>query len=251
MLQEQLPGSNTSSLEQLTMLLSSLPSSTESSPRNTRQTYPSESSPKRSNLFSKGKKKNFFSKNDFILTFLIICVIFISNFHCHYSSKVLSQPKPSISVTKSHLTRSFSASNTVGAEPDDFLTGPPTVLMLALPRDDERPTGLLTEQEVLDMKLSLGPPTGSVDAPLTQEKRTRFASHDDGSIGNTSDNLEAISEAASNHSVASSLELENEDQGDNDNLSDMVSANVSGRGTPNISGRDTPSSQVSRFVKMI
>ena len=34
------------------------------------------------------------------------------------------------------------------------------------------------------------------------EKRTRFSlSHDDGSIGNTSDNLEAISEAASNHSV--------------------------------------------------
>lgn len=56
----------------------------------------------------------------------------------------------------------------------------------------------------------------------------------EGSIGNTSDNLEAVSEAASNHSVASSLELETEDQ--NDNLSDMVSANVSGRGTPNISG---------------
>ena len=64
----------------------------------------------------------------------------------------------------------------------------------------------------------------------------------EGSIGNTSDNLEAVSEAASNHSVASSLELETEDQ--NDNLSDMVSANVSGRGTPNISGRDTPSSQI-------
>ena len=30
---------------------------------------------------------------------------------------------------------------------------------------------------------------------------------------------------------------------ENDNLSDMVSANVSGRGTPNISGRDTPISQ--------
>lgn len=98
----------------------------------------------------------------------------------------------------------------------------------------------------------------------TQEKRTRFSlSHDEGtkfinkiilvfnityprklflflvhfegSIGNTSDNLEAVSEAASNHSVASSLELETEDQ--NDNLSDMVSANVSGRGTPNISGK--------------
>ncbi|CAH0553533.1 unnamed protein product [Brassicogethes aeneus] len=68
---------------------------------------------------------------------------------------------------------------------------------------------------------------------------------DEGSIGNTSDNLEAISEAASNHSVASSLELENEDQ--NDNLSDMVSANVSGRGSPNISGRDTPSSQVNEI----
>ncbi|KZC13342.1 GTPase-activating protein and VPS9 domain-containing protein 1 [Dufourea novaeangliae] len=64
----------------------------------------------------------------------------------------------------------------------------------------------------------------------------------EGFIGNTSDNLEAVSEAASNHSVASSLELETEDQ--NDNLSDMVSASVSGRGTPNISGRDTPSSQI-------
>ncbi|XP_044595609.1 GTPase-activating protein and VPS9 domain-containing protein 1 isoform X2 [Cotesia glomerata] len=79
------------------------------------------------------------------------------------------------------------------------------------------------------------------------EKRTRFSlSHDEvlfeGSIGNTSDNLEVVSEAASNHSVASSLELETEDQ--NDNLSDMVSANVSGRGSPNISGRDTPSSQI-------
>lgn len=83
----------------------------------------------------------------------------------------------------------------------------------------------------------------------TGEKRTRFSlSHDEGSIGNTSDNLEAISEAASNHSVASSLEDEpdNPDAEDpiNDNLSDMVSANVSGRGTPNVSGRDTPSSQV-------
>lgn len=52
--------------------------------------------------------------------------------------------------------------------------------------------------------------------------------------GNTSDYLEAVSEAASNHSVPSSVEL---DQDQNDNLSDMVSANVSGRGTPNISGK--------------
>ena len=46
---------------------------------------------------------------------------------------------------------------------------------------------------------------GSGEATI--EKRTRFSlSHDEGSIGNTSDNLEAISEAASNHSVASSLD---------------------------------------------
>ncbi|XP_012231698.1 GTPase-activating protein and VPS9 domain-containing protein 1 isoform X2 [Linepithema humile] len=123
--------------------------------------------------------------------------------------------------------------------------------------------GLLSEQKVLCMELQSrmenGPVTlnlpddasvehtrqenGNVERIETQEKRTRFSlSHDEGSIGNTSDNLEAVSEAASNHSVASSLELETEDQ--NDNLSDMVSANVSGRGTPNISGRDTPSSQI-------
>ncbi|CAG2162896.1 unnamed protein product [Oppiella nova] len=78
-----------------------------------------------------------------------------------------------------------------------------------------------------------------VSAVSGSEKRTRFSlSQDQESIG-TSDNLEAISEAASNHSVESSLDLENE----NDNMSDMVSANVSsGRGTPNVSGRDTPSS---------
>lgn len=51
--------------------------------------------------------------------------------------------------------------------------------------------------------------------------------------GNNSDNLEVVSDGASNHSVPSSVEL---DQDQNDNLSDMVSANVSGRGTPNISG---------------
>lgn len=62
--------------------------------------------------------------------------------------------------------------------------------------------------------------------PQNGDLKQSFTYHDEGSIGNTSDNLEAISEAASNHSVDSSIELENEDQ--NDNLSDMVSANVSG-----------------------
>lgn len=83
------------------------------------------------------------------------------------------------------------------------------------------------------------------DKDESKEKQIRLSmNQDDVSIGNTSDNLEleAVSEAPSNHSVASSLDLE--ENNDNDNLSDMVSANVSGRGSPNISGRDTPSSQV-------
>ncbi|KAI5692271.1 hypothetical protein M8J77_000910 [Diaphorina citri] len=75
------------------------------------------------------------------------------------------------------------------------------------------------------------------DGKDIQEKRTRFSLDNTNDVGNASDNQDLASEAASNHS-ASSLELEN------DNLSDMVSANVSGRGSPNISGRDTPSSQV-------
>ena len=99
------------------------------------------------------------------------------------------------------------------------------------------------------------------DEPCSMgEKRTRF-SLSDNSIGKvdwdfenhvflhcnyrdgkvvkvtgTNDNLEAVSEAASTHSVSSSIELEDQ----NDNLSDMLSANVSGRGTPNVSGRNTP-----------
>ncbi|KAF8788397.1 GTPase-activating protein and VPS9 like protein [Argiope bruennichi] len=81
----------------------------------------------------------------------------------------------------------------------------------------------------------------SDNQPMTPSTKRSFLGKDQESVG-TSDNLEAVSEAASNHSVASSLDLENENE--NDNLSDMVSANVSGRGTPNVSGRDTPSSQL-------
>lgn len=116
------------------------------------------------------------------------------------------------------------------------------------------PIGMLSEEKILDMSMPVrngeifdaGPPKLVSSMPGTPNQngdiKQSFNFQDEGSIGNTSDNLEAISEAASNHSVDSSIELENEDQ--NDNLSDMVSANVSGRGTPNISGRDTPSSQV-------
>merc|ERR1719419_1844429 len=82
------------------------------------------------------------------------------------------------------------------------------------------------------------------------EKRTRFSfsqeGHDSIEAGGCPSeyNMEAISEAgASNQSVASSIDLE-ANCNDNDNLSDMISANVSGRGTPNVSGRDTPLSQV-------
>lgn len=135
------------------------------------------------------------------------------------------------------------------------------IIMFPITISDENALRPLTEEEVLKMN-SIGQDivdnsvlnleniekleesnqiTGHL-RPLPP-KNTRFSiSHDDASIGN-SDNLEAVSEAPSNHSsVTSSLELEENDQ--NDNLSDMVSANVSGRGSPNISGRDTPSSQV-------
>lgn len=127
------------------------------------------------------------------------------------------------------------------------------VLMIRLPGEQDAQE-ILSEAKVLEVERKRDTPPArcvvdgqhlpdSTDTSQSQEKRTRFSlSHDEGSIGNTSDNLEAISEAASNHSGASSLESEGEDQ--NDNLSDMVSANVSGRGSPNISGRDTPSSQV-------
>lgn len=142
-----------------------------------------------------------------------------------------------------------------------------SVLVIPFSPDMQQYVGLLPEQKVLNidneaqtiLDVASGsssqqvvasssvvrPPVVPPERSESLEKRTRFSlSHDEGSIGNTSDNLEAVSEAASNHSVASSLELENEDQDQNDNLSDMVSANVSGRGTPNISGRDTPSSQI-------
>ncbi|GAB6021964.1 hypothetical protein CHUAL_006124 [Chamberlinius hualienensis] len=130
------------------------------------------------------------------------------------------------------------------------------VLVVTLNVNTEVP-GLFSESKVLALeqaklcKVKLKLDAANVDnstvsvptGEMMQEKRTRFSlSHDQDSIGNTSDNFEAISEAASNHSVSSSLELENENE--NDNLSDMISANVSGRGTPNVSGRDTPSSQI-------
>lgn len=141
------------------------------------------------------------------------------------------------------------------------------VLVIPVAFGEENKFHMLTEEEVLNMNTI----SNDIEEPMLSEKNigemdrlgvnenhqnigdevrrndhpkhSRYSmSHDDASIGNTSDNLEAVSEAPSNHSMASSLELEENDQ--NDNLSDMVSANVSGRGTPNISGRDTPSSQI-------
>ncbi|XP_046589846.1 GTPase-activating protein and VPS9 domain-containing protein 1 isoform X3 [Neodiprion lecontei] len=159
------------------------------------------------------------------------------------------------------------ANSASGTEDELLDKTPQNVLVIPFVSNLGETVGLLSEQKVLCMEMQDNIEGGTVRLNLsgdlqnghnrndngnverieTQEKRTRFSiSHDEvlfeGSIGNTSDNLEAVSEAASNHSVASSLELETEDQ--NDNLSDMVSANVSGRGTPNISGRDTPSSQI-------
>lgn len=128
------------------------------------------------------------------------------------------------------------------------------VLMIPITICEENKFQLLTEQEVLNMnnisneiepaltEQNVGnlAKTNSVafddelGAVMPTRKHARFSlSQDDQSIGN-SDNLEVVSEAPSNHSVTSSLELEENDQNLNDNLSDMVSANVSGRGSPNI-----------------
>jgi hypothetical protein len=134
------------------------------------------------------------------------------------------------------------------------------VLVIPFSSKNEECIGMLSEQQVLALEQEKESTRASLDGSSVQgaeemqqnpvqEKRTRFSlSHDEGSIGNTSDNLEAVSEAASNHSVESSVESENDEaeQDPIDNLSDMVSANVSGRGSPNVSGRDTPSSQVTK-----
>ncbi|XP_013144515.1 PREDICTED: GTPase-activating protein and VPS9 domain-containing protein 1 isoform X2 [Papilio polytes] len=157
-------------------------------------------------------------------------------------------------VSKPRLPRSASSSSSLE---DKALNGDredlevPEVLVIKLANTEESDyVGMMPESKVLECYY-VGSEAGEEDgasalvAPgqTPVQKRTRFSvSHDEVSLGNTSDNLEAVSEAASNHSVTSSLELETEDQ--NDNLSDMVSANVSGRGSPNISGRETPSSQV-------
>ncbi|XP_033609834.1 GTPase-activating protein and VPS9 domain-containing protein 1 isoform X3 [Cryptotermes secundus] len=170
-------------------------------------------------------------------------------------------------VGKGRIARSSSspASSTVegteenvGGDDDNGEHGSQDVLVIPFTPNVGESVGLIAEQKILcmeehssraDARVHVNLPDSQeehdgsvVERGESHEKRTRFSlSHDEGSIGNTSDNLEAVSEAASNHSVASSLELENDQ---NDNLSDMVSANVSGRGTPNISGRDTPSSQI-------
>lgn len=118
------------------------------------------------------------------------------------------------------------------------------VLVFSLGVTNECP-GMLPESKVLSVEQERCrrrvtyqcSPTYEDGVAETHEKRTRFSfPQDQESIGNTSDIQEAISEVASSHSVGS---LEN----DNDNFSDMISANVSGRGTPNVSGRDTPLSQ--------
>ncbi|KAJ8934394.1 hypothetical protein NQ314_013435 [Rhamnusium bicolor] len=146
--------------------------------------------------------------------------------------------------SKNHIVRSVS---------EEIKTHSNVVLIFPIDDTQCDPIGLLPEDKIIDLSIPVKseeifeapakiisslPDTPNQNGDIKQS----FTFQDEGSIGNTSDNLEAISEAASNHSVDSSIELENEDQ--NDNLSDMVSANVSGRGTPNISGRDTPSSQV-------
>ena len=119
------------------------------------------------------------------------------------------------------------------------------VLVMPLPTTARREfPGGLTEDMVLSMeqtkrtatRVRLNLENLEEKSSTGSGKRTRFFG-DQESIAGASDNLEAVSEAAS---MASSLDIE--ENAENDNLSDMVSANVSGPGTPSVSGRDTPSS---------
>ncbi|XP_062559947.1 receptor-mediated endocytosis protein 6 homolog isoform X3 [Armigeres subalbatus] len=179
-------------------------------------------------------------------------------FFSNNTSKTKSKSEKRISKSRSLSGSPSIALNENGKEESNNhgLKIDEVVLMIPLTWNDGK---LLSEAELLNnipVNSSIAPFNDSVNVEeehivLNVEKKTNSDKqktfslpHDDASIGNTSDNLEAVSEAHSNHSVASSLELEEADQNDNDNLSDMISANVSGRGTPNISGRDTPSSQI-------
>lgn len=119
------------------------------------------------------------------------------------------------------------------------------VLVMPLPTSARRDfPGGLTEDMVLSMeqtkrtatRVRLNLENLEEKSSTGSGKRTKFFG-DQESIAGASDNLEAVSEAAS---MASSLDIE--ENAENDNLSDMVSANVSGPGTPSVSGRDTPSS---------
>lgn len=160
---------------------------------------------------------------------------------------------PQSNRSSNGLSGSKNAGSTLSDSPRNHSNHSNHNVILVFPIDQVHsdPLGLVSEEKILEASIPIK--NGDIyvkensivlpeTPPQNSDLKQSFTFHDEGSIGNTSDNLEAISEAASNHSVDSSIELENEDQ--NDNLSDMISANVSGRGTPNISGRDTPSSQV-------
>ncbi|XP_055607532.1 receptor-mediated endocytosis protein 6 homolog [Uranotaenia lowii] len=176
--------------------------------------------------------------------------------------KMKSKTRARVSKTKSTSGSSVQRSIEIELNPHSLDTDlDASNVVLIIPLTNNEPVKLLTEAEVLKntsrdssaqvqsewyCKNSRDDQQNELisDARSGKENsKTASVQLDDASIGNVSDNLEIVSEAHSNHSVASSLELEETDQNDNDNLSDMISANVSGRGSPNISGRDTPSSQ--------
>ncbi|XP_055636434.1 receptor-mediated endocytosis protein 6 homolog [Toxorhynchites rutilus septentrionalis] len=176
---------------------------------------------------------------------------------CSSESKHNSKVRNRLTGNKSSNSSLAENSERKGNSMNISAIGSGTVLIIPLASNDDK--RLLTEEELLNNipckesarnseenyadQINLEDKKDN-NKQSSRDKQKSFSLQDDASLGNTSDNLEAVSEAHSNHSVASSLELEEADQNDNDNLSDMISANVSGRGSPNISGRDTPSSQV-------
>ncbi|XP_065077824.1 receptor-mediated endocytosis protein 6 homolog [Ochlerotatus camptorhynchus] len=174
----------------------------------------------------------------------------------NYTKKTKSTIKPQVSKSKSMNTSPTQMNSGVENIPNPCNNNNVAEVVLIIPlamkegkmlNEDEFINNMSDEISTTPLQINFKEDHNTLESGRKNDgdKLNNYSlAQDDASIGNTSDNLEAVSEAHSNHSVASSLELEETDQNDNDNLSDMISANVSGRGTPNISGRDTPSSQV-------
>ncbi|KAK9710373.1 GTPase-activator protein for Ras-like GTPase [Popillia japonica] len=148
---------------------------------------------------------------------LIALLISLSDSQEHSShSRVKSVPSSPNGVSKKNLLNKVAKSQLPRSTSYTTYNNEilhPTVLIIPLNQEEAIPVGLLSEQKVINMQLDKDELCNSV--------KQSVLSNGDINTGNTSDNLEAISEAASNHdnleaiseaasnhSVDSSIEME-------------------------------------------